>query len=134
MYHINSQFSIQIGREGLKTSWYENGQKNYETPLKDGKEDGLETWWLPKGRKSREASYKDGKFDGLWTWWDKNGKITNQERYVNGRKFGGSSSSFCDCNNNYGSLSTSQKRKCDEMTDKLSSFEIQQLLLLEQCD
>ena len=44
MYHINSQFSIQIGREGLKTSWYENGQKMKETNWKDGEDISSKMW------------------------------------------------------------------------------------------
>ena len=32
--------------------------------------------------------------------------------------------SFCDCNDNYGSLSSSDQDKCNEMTDKMSEAEI----------
>jgi hypothetical protein len=32
--------------------------------------------------------------------------------------------SFCDCNDNYGSLSVSQKEKCDKMIDRTSSAEL----------
>ena len=120
--------------DGLFTRWYDNGWKKSEKTYKDGKVDGLFIWWYENGRRRGEETYKNGVKDGLETNWNKNGKITYQERYVNGRISGGSSSLLCDCNNNYGSLSTSQKRECDKMTDGLSSFEIQQLLLLEQCD
>ena len=46
MYHINSQFSIQIGREGLKTSWYDNGQKKSKRTYKEGKLIFSEKWKL----------------------------------------------------------------------------------------
>ena len=32
--------------------------------------------------------------------------------------------SFCDCNDNYGSLSLSQKEKCDKMADRMTSSEM----------
>ena len=32
--------------------------------------------------------------------------------------------SFCDCNDKYGSLSTTDKEKCDKMVDKMSTSEI----------
>lgn len=32
--------------------------------------------------------------------------------------------SFCDCNDRYGSLSDSDKEKCDKMADKLSQEEL----------
>lgn len=32
--------------------------------------------------------------------------------------------SFCDCNDNYGSLSSSEKEKCAKMADRMSETEI----------
>jgi hypothetical protein len=32
--------------------------------------------------------------------------------------------SFCDCNDNYGSLSITQKEKCDKMIDRTSNSEL----------
>ena len=119
-------------KNGIHTTYYENGQKEYEGFYKDGELDGLYTTWYDNGQKKKEVNFKEGKEDGLETQWFKNGKRAYQ--YVHGRISGGSSSLLCDCNDNYGSLSTSQKRECDKMTDGLSTSEIQTLLLLEQCD
>ena len=47
-------------RNGLWTSWYENGQKRYERTYKDGKLDGLWTYWYEGGQKKEERTYKDG--------------------------------------------------------------------------
>ena len=33
--------------------------------------------------------------------------------------------SFCDCNDKYGSLSSSDKKKCAKMIDRMSSSELQ---------
>ena len=112
--------------------YYKSGKKWREQTYKDGELDGLYTTWYDNGQKKKEVNFKEGKEDGLETQWFKNGKRAYQ--YVHGRISGGSSSLLCDCNDNYGSLSTSQKRECDKMTDGLSTSEIQTLLLLEQCD
>ena len=136
-YYENGQKESEVTykddkRDGLSTDWYENGEKWSEVTYKDGELDGLYTTWYDNGQKKKEVNFKEGKEDGLETQWFKNGKRAYQ--YVHGRISGGSSSLLCDCNDNYGSLSTSQKRECDKMTDGLSTSEIQTLLLLEQCD
>jgi antitoxin component YwqK of YwqJK toxin-antitoxin module len=140
--------NFKDGKEdGLKTTWSGfnsseyYGQKREETNYKDGERDGLYTkWWY--GYKSEEGTYKDGKKIGVWNKFNAIGGITSKvEWFENGRSISykspsssSSSLTLCDCNNNYGSLSTSQKRECDKMTDGLSTSEIQTLLLLEQCD
>ena len=46
----------------------QNGKKEKEITIKDGKPDGLWTWWHENGQKKAEANYKDGKpADGLYT-------------------------------------------------------------------
>ena len=125
---------------GLSTTWYEDGQKRTEETDKDGKLDGLYTRWYENGQKWEEGTYKDGERDGLFTWWDENGQKSSEKTYKDGfcltcppKSKGGSSLTICDCDGNYGSLSTSQKRRCDKMTDGLSTSEIQTLLLLNNC-
>ena len=49
-------------KNGLFTSWYENGQKEMEGTYKDGKKDGLWTDWFENGKKYMEINYKDGKW------------------------------------------------------------------------
>ena len=127
-------------KNGILTTYYENGQKEEEWTYKDGKRDGLYASWYENGQKWIEGTYKNGKKDGLHTEWYENGEKSREETYKDGncltcpKSKGGSSLTICDCDGNYGSLSTSQKRRCDKMTDGLSTSEIQTLLLLEQCD
>ena len=81
---------VEISREpykdgkedGLKTGWYENGQKNYEVNYKDGKYDGLATWYYENGQKREERHYKDGKDDGLWTRYYENGQKREEGTYT----------------------------------------------------
>ena len=69
------QGSLKDGKlEGLMTSWYESGQKKYEENWKDGKKEGLMTSWYESGQKKYEENWKDGKKEGLMTSWHKNGK------------------------------------------------------------
>jgi len=38
-------------KEGLETSWFENGQKRSEINYKNGKKEGLEIHWYKMNRK-----------------------------------------------------------------------------------
>jgi len=70
--------------EGLRTSYYENGQKRTEGTYKDGELDGKWTRWHENGQKSSEGTYKDGKEDGLWTLWYENGQKESERTYKDG--------------------------------------------------
>jgi FKBP-type peptidyl-prolyl cis-trans isomerase len=52
----------------LGTYWYENGQKQIEVTLKDGKEDGLFTEWYENGQKESEVTYKNGELISEECW------------------------------------------------------------------
>ncbi len=115
---------------------YVTGNKNTEYRYKDGILNGLSTSWYKTGGKKSEGNYKDDKKIGVWR--EGESKV---EYFENGRSISyklpssfSVSLTICDCDGNYGSLTTSQKRECDKMTDGLSTSEIQTLLLLEQCD
>jgi len=70
-----SEWTLKNGRkDGLYTYWYDNGQKSSEGTYKDGKEDGLWTGWYDNGQKEIEGTFKDGKPDGLSTLWYENGQ------------------------------------------------------------
>ena len=56
---------------GKVFSLYDNGNKESEWTLKDGKLDGLYTLWYKSGKKWLQNTYKDGKLDGLSTYWDR---------------------------------------------------------------
>ena len=70
--------------EGLRTSYYENGQKRTEGTYKDGELDGFSTLWYDNGQKNWEGTYKDGKEDGLWTYWFVFGQKEEERTYKDG--------------------------------------------------
>ena len=65
-------------REGLWTSFYENGQLWWKGPYKDGKLNGPYVWYYDNGQLSSEGTYKDGKREGPWvTYWG-NGTVIEE--------------------------------------------------------
>ena len=74
-------------KDGLTTLWYENGQKHAETNYVNNKEDGLTTLWHENGQKSAEVNYKDGKQEGLATWWYEDGQ-KSEFNYKDGKHEG----------------------------------------------
>ena len=60
--------------DGKATEWYENGQKGFEGTFKDGERIGKLTYWYENGQKYREGTYKDGVQYGLYTAWHENGQ------------------------------------------------------------
>jgi antitoxin component YwqK of YwqJK toxin-antitoxin module len=75
-------------REGLATSWYEDGQKEYETSYVNGKKDGLTTLWYENGQKHVEINYVNNKEDGLTTLWHENGQKSAEVNYKDGKQEG----------------------------------------------
>ena len=69
---------------GLFTTWYENGQKEVEVTLKGGEKNGLSTIWYENGQKREEGNYKEDEKDGLWTEWYENGQKEFEETYKDG--------------------------------------------------
>ena len=55
-------------RHGLWAGWYKNGQKAFEANYKDGKLNGLTTQWYANGQKELEGNYKDGKLMSAVVW------------------------------------------------------------------
>ena len=52
---------------------YENGQKEAEGNLKNGKQDGLTTEWYENGKKAKESNFKDGEKISE-KWWNSKGE------------------------------------------------------------
>lgn len=62
---LNALIQFKGGkRNGLESSWHENGQKSFEGNYKDGKKEG-ETQWYENGQVKAKFSYQDGKIEGL---------------------------------------------------------------------
>ena len=62
-------------RNGLKTEWYEDGQKEKEGTYKNGERDGKNTRWYENGQKKLEGTWKGGKEVGTPKKWDKDGFV-----------------------------------------------------------
>ena len=71
---------------GLVFSLHNNGNKNNEGMLKNGKKDGVWTKWYNKYKKKSEGAYTNGIKEGLWTFWDKGGQKSVEGKYSNGKK------------------------------------------------
>ena len=93
---------------GLCTTWYESGLKQYEATYVNGQISGTATAWHPNGRvwtteeyvngvrhgtrtaydpeghRVQEEHYYDGKPDGTWTIWTPAGKVKWQGRFDKG--------------------------------------------------
>ena len=54
-------------KNGLLTSWYPNGQKEYEGTFKNREYDGLQTTWYENGQKKQEGTENE------WTYWNEDG-------------------------------------------------------------
>ena len=76
-------------KDGLWTSWYDNGQKKDEFTWKDGKVDGTWKWYWSNGTKMKEGNWKDSKLDGLWTEWDENGQKKEEVIFKDGEMISG---------------------------------------------
>ena len=72
-------------KDGLYTSWYENGQKEEECTYRDGRKDGVYQSWWNNGQKLIEITYRDGKEEGLYQRWWKNGQKSAEFHYRDGK-------------------------------------------------
>jgi antitoxin component YwqK of YwqJK toxin-antitoxin module len=93
LYYINRNvkglYQLKDGKkDGLFTSWHENGQKDGQHSWKDGKQDGLSTYWYENGQKRSEANFKEGKIDGLSTYWYENRQKRQQHSWKDGKQEG----------------------------------------------
>ena len=76
-------------RNGLETSWYENGQKEFEATYKDYLRNGLYTLWYENKQKRFDATYKDGELISSKEW-DEDGNLTKEDsRYNDGDRLEG---------------------------------------------
>ena len=65
-------------------SLYENGNKESEWTLKNGRLDGLYKLWYKSGKKWLQNTYKDGKLDGLSIYWDRKELLDTKRTYKDG--------------------------------------------------
>lgn len=80
-WHVDGKFVLEEG-------WYENGQKKYEHPYKDGKEHGICRGWHKNGENEYEWPYNDGKEHGIRLGWYKNGRKNYKHPHKDGKGHG----------------------------------------------
>ena len=88
---------VGCSKDGIKTIYYENGQKREEGILKYNEEgiprkDGIWTHWSPDGKESSVLIHSDGEsWDGIYTSWYENGQKWQEVIYNNGKQEWGAS-------------------------------------------
>jgi hypothetical protein len=70
--------------DGLARSWHRNGQQWTEEHYAAGQRAGVRYAWDEKGVLRKEEHYVDDKPDGTWTVWDEKGKIKAQQHFNRG--------------------------------------------------
>lgn len=66
---------------GLRESWYDNGQLESRANYKGGKRDGLVEEWHDNGKPWEMENYKDGELDGFIDWWH-NGQLKINSKII----------------------------------------------------
>jgi antitoxin component YwqK of YwqJK toxin-antitoxin module len=79
--HVEGKYDEQQTRDGIWTSWYENGNKNSEVKYINRKEHGKYQVWHPNGK-----IYIKGKYDmrnkiGVWEIYDSLGVKTRDMNF-----------------------------------------------------
>ena len=77
-----------LADHGTYTSWYDNGQKEYEAVFVHGKKHGVVTRWHKNGGTWMEEHYENGKKHGATFVWDEAGRKRKEENYFDGRPHG----------------------------------------------
>lgn len=75
-------------QNGHYESWYENGQKQQDCTIVNGRIHGLCQGWSYNGVKDEEIFYTNGKQDGFTKFWYSNGHKQFEGRFVNGNPEG----------------------------------------------
>lgn len=75
-------------RHGQYQSYYQNGQREYNTEYRDGVLDGPYYYYLPSGLLYIQGQYREGKRHGPWREWDSLGHDRSAAQYYLGTRQG----------------------------------------------
>jgi hypothetical protein len=75
---------MQVVSTTIQRSFYRNGQKREETPMRNGRRHGVARTWHKNGVLASEESYRDGQLHGLCRQWDEQGKLLGEYRIHHG--------------------------------------------------
>jgi len=79
--YVSGTYNNTQLRNGVWTSWYENGKKNSQQNYIDGVEDGAYNVWHHNGNQWIKGEYKMGVKVGIWTFHDTLGKVTKETNF-----------------------------------------------------
>jgi antitoxin component YwqK of YwqJK toxin-antitoxin module len=79
--YVSGTYNKTQERNGVWTSWYDNGQKNSEQNYIDGKEDGIYSVWHPNGKPYIKGEYKMGEKIGIWSFHDTLGNVIKEHDF-----------------------------------------------------
>ncbi len=74
--------------DGIRLSWYQNGQLWSRGHFTQGLEDGLWERWHENGQKLSERMMRRGAWHGVFIEWHSNGKKRNEVEFVKGLRQG----------------------------------------------
>jgi len=79
--YVEGNYDKEERRDGIWTSWYENGNKNSEVRYINGKEDGKYRVWHPNGKLYIKGKYEMGCKVGTWEIYDSLGVKTKEMKF-----------------------------------------------------
>lgn len=77
-------FGFLKSENGIRTYYYESGEKMSEGIMKYGKLEGAWTYWYESGKTQLTGFYLKDKEDSLWIYYDENGNKTHEGYFQNG--------------------------------------------------
>lgn len=93
-YHKHTEFYVWyedgtpfflLNNRFMTRMWYENGQLQLQTPLKNGKMDGKALAWHKNGKLKAENHFTDDQMDGSFKEWDSEGNLIREGTYEMGQ-------------------------------------------------
>lgn len=68
-------------KDGVWTSYFENGQKNSEANFKNGVNHGYSMVWYPNGNVRYFGDYNNGKKVGEWIFYTEDGEVAQKQLF-----------------------------------------------------
>ena len=74
--------------DGMKVTYYTNGEITEETEYKNGIKNGKDNFYSPEGIQIKKLNYRNGLLQGPAYYYDSNGSILLEGNYKEGKKHG----------------------------------------------
>ena len=73
-------------KNGLFTTWYDDGAKKSEQMYKDDERSGMSISWHKDGKPQSRGIYSNDREDGLWHIWDTKGELIEEKLFSSSRQ------------------------------------------------